>query len=220
MALQINQDLQYTLGDSNSCNTDPRYWIPVVLDDYSNGQYNWSNDARKGDSLSVSNLKWSISQPNAYGIEKCVGVKEISGEYYANDIDCDKPLCSVCNIPLAHPFYLRGPGPEGLNFYHRIGIRDFLDRKYSLLLEAQKNSSHLVFGGQTGLSQMTWYPSDKMSIIKRYDNQEITQGKIELEMPYFVDPFGRYKGLNWIFTNVNGFRAISIKLIIKRYLPF
>ena len=113
MELEIGHDLQYTVGDPNSCNTDPKYWIPLKLDSYSNGNYDWSNDVERD----MTNLKWSLSQPNTYGMDKCVGVTEFSGENYANDIDCDSPRCSVCEIPFAQTFYLRGPGPKGLNSF-------------------------------------------------------------------------------------------------------
>ena len=214
MELEIGHDLQYTVGDPNSCNSDPKYWIPLKLDSYSNGNYDWSNDAVRD----MTNLKWSLSQPNTYGMDKCVGVTEFSGENYANDIDCDSPRCSVCEIPFAQTFYLRGPGPKGLKSFSSGGKLQFYDRKYSLLQDLQTNSSLLVFEGQNGKSQLTWYPSKKQSTIRRYDNKELLPGKKIMYIDYQYQPFGHYTKLNWVWTHVsvaakeNHFKVSSIQL--------
>ena len=214
MALDISHDFHYTVGDYNSCTDDPKYWIPVKLDRYSKGNYEWSSDVESD----MKKLKWSISQPNTYGMDKCVGVMEFSGENYANDIDCDSPRCSVCAIPFAHTFYLRGPGPKGMNSFNSEDILEFFDRKYSLLQELQTNTSFLVFEGQTGTSQITWYPSKKISTFRRYDNKELLPGKKIMYIDYQYQPFGHYTKLNWVWTHVsvaakeNHFKVSSIQL--------
>ena len=202
MALEIDGNFHHTIGDPSLCNSDPNYWIPVKLNHYSNGQYHWYSDTGL-EEKNIDIIQWSTSQPNEQGFAECVGLTNISGQYYANDIDCDYPRCTVCKVPSAHTFYLRGPGPNGLPSLHKRGISNFLDRRYSLLLDLQKNSSYMVFEGQTGLSQISWYPSRKISTVKRYDNLELVNGETTLSMNYYMDPFGTFSSLKWTFTGVS-----------------
>ena len=200
MTFNIGHDFQHTLGDPMDCPPDPTYWIPVVLGGYSlNGKYNWIKDAHEGIDWSVEDIKWLRSQPQGQGTAQCVGVSEVSGTFYANDIRCYIERCSVCTIPVVHQLYLRGPGPKDMTID--------LDSNYYLFLEMQRNMSKLVFEGQNGLSQITWHPSEKKSSIKRYDNKEILKKKTRLEMNLdleigYTHPFGHFPELRWTFTNV------------------
>ena len=203
MALEIGQDFQQTVGNPTKCNDNIKYWLPIKLEGYSEGHYHWSGDQYFDSNYNVKNINWTTSQPNSYGNEKCAGVTQISGKYFANDISCDSPRCAVCNIPVVNSFYLRGPGPEGLAYQHRKGLTNIIDRKYSLLLELQKNTSQLIFVGQTGLSQITWFLSKKILAVKRYDNADLQPGKKSLNLNYIVQPFGQYPWLHWSFTNVS-----------------
>ena len=194
MIVDMEKDVQYTLGDKTDCYMDPTYWIPVLLESYSEGTYQWTNDANF-ELEEIERIKWFKSQPNTYGIQKCVGVTDVSGTYYANDVGCLQPRCSVCEIPYVHSFYLRGPGQKG--------VIKGIDREYSLMFELQTNSSHFVLEGQTGLSQITWDPSKKSSIVRTYDNKDIFNGDKTISINYRNDPLGRFSKLKWTFTSVS-----------------
>ena len=86
--------------------------------------------------------------------------------------------------------------------YNHPEIPNFLDREYSLLLDQQRNSSKLVFEGQTGLSQIIWYPNKKTNVIKRYDDRDIMPNQKTFNISYHMDPFGHFLGSKWIFTVV------------------
>ena len=135
-----------------------------------------------------------------------VFVTEISGKYFANDENCETRACTVCEIPDFSYFYLRGEGPDKLLSSQYNQRKDFalLDRIYSLLLESQTNTSSLVFEGQTGLSQITWIPSNKIVSIRRYDDKPIISGseKSTLNIDLTRHPFGQYTNMRWVFTRV------------------
>ena len=217
MAFEFGQDFKFTIGDPTECDQDPTYWIPVVFSNYSKGQYQWSWDIDSyNDQNDLSIINWSNSQPNEYGIGKCVGLAMISGKYYANDISCGQPRCSVCRVPVVHSYYFRGPGLENmLASYNHPEIPNFLDREYSLLLDQQRNSSKLVFEGQTGLSQIIWYPNKKTNVIKRYDNKDIMPNQKTFNISYNMDPFGHFLGSKWIFTHVRSVIYVNISVHIN-----
>ena len=200
MALDISQK-QFSVGDTTGCNR--KYWQPIKLDNYSNDQYFWSGDTHEDVENYINNLNWMNSMPNAYGTEECLDVTELSGNYYANDVECEVTRCSICSVPAVNSFYLRGPGLEGIDRWHRLGLRNFLDHKYSLSLELQENSSHLVFEGENGLSKITWYPLEKTALIKRYDNKVILDKQKIMKINYHTDPFGYFRSLEWVFTGVS-----------------
>ena len=115
--MALNIDFLRSFGNSTYCDDLPtslKYWIPVVLKNYSDHEYHWSSDSYPKDNVQPPELKWATSQPNSCGIDKCVGMVEISGKYLANDYDCESPACSVCKIPDFNLFYLRGEGPKNL----------------------------------------------------------------------------------------------------------
>ena len=45
MIVDMDKDFQYTLGDQTDCYMDPTYWLPILLESYSEGTYQWTNDA-------------------------------------------------------------------------------------------------------------------------------------------------------------------------------
>ena len=209
MTLDVGQKFHQTFGDSTYCEThatDLKYWIPVKLKNYSDGVYKWSSDTYLDNNIGINELRWARSQPNAFGIDKCVGMIEISGKYFANDDDCERLACSLCKIPVISLFYLRGEGPENLLFsrYNQVNEPTLLDRVYFLFFESQTDDSKLVFEGKTGLSKISWIPSQKVASIKRYDSKPILQGgKSTLNISYLMtDPFGKHRGLRWTFTRV------------------
>ena len=134
---------------------------------------------------------------------------EISGEYFWNDIGCSSyGLCSVCTVPVVQTFYLRG--------LRRKQVPKDIDTKYSLLMEMQTNKPNTVFEGQTGLSQITWYPLEKRTVLKRYDNEQVISGEKKLEM--IQDPFGLLNDFDWIFTNVRSLKEFK-QYINKSHFP-
>ena len=200
MGVDVSQD-HLIAGIASDCGG--KYWQPIKLENYSNGNYHCSGDTQVDIENYIKNLKWMTPRPNTYGIEKCLVISNISGKFYANDNDCDSKRCSICTVPVAHSFYLRGPGPKGIDRWHRLGLRNFLDREYSLPLELQHNSSRLVFEGQNGLSQIIWYPTKKNALIKRYDDKYILDRQKTLTFKYNTDPFGHFRSLEWVLTGVS-----------------
>ena len=159
--MSLDIDFHHSLGNSTSCDIlQPplKYWVPVVLKNSSDGIYQWSSDTYPKNGELPPELNWETTQPNSYGIDKCVYVTEFSGKYLANDDNCESRACTVCEIPDFNYFYLRGEGPEILlsSQYKQTQDFDLLDRIYSIHLESQTNASSLVFEGQNGLSQITW----------------------------------------------------------------
>ena len=119
MTSDVYEKFHHTIGESTYCDaraTDLKYWIPITLKNYSGGEYHWSSHADLDKKFEIKELNWATSQPNAYGIDKCVGMIDIAGKYFANDDDCERLACSLCKIPDISLFYLRGEGPEDLLF--------------------------------------------------------------------------------------------------------
>ena len=207
MASDIYENFHHTIGESTYCDahaTDLKYWIPITLNNYSDGEYHWSSHADLDNKFDIKELNWATSQPNAYGIDNCVGMIDIAGKLFANDDDCERLACSLCKISDISKFYLRGEGPENLLFsrYNKEKHPTLLDRVYFLFLESQ--TDNLVFDGQTGLSKITWIPSTKIVSIKRYDSKPILfGGKTTLNISYLRSAFGHHPGLRWKFTRVN-----------------
>ena len=209
MTQDISQKFHHSFGDSSYCKThatDLKYWIPVTLKNYFDGVYKWSSDTYFDNDSGVDKLSWARSQPNALGIDKCVGLIEISGKYFANDDDCKRLACSLCKMPGITLFYLRGEGPKNLLFsrYKHVNEPMLLDKVYFLFLESQTDDSNLVFEGKTGLSKITWIPSKKIASIKRYDSKPIlVGGQSTVNISYLIsDPLGHQPDLGWTFTRV------------------
>ena len=202
MTMRVDQEFQHTIGDPTVCSGRTKFWIPVVLGAYTDDHMNWVADSST--EVQDGDHNWARSQPNGDGIQHCVGVMEISGEYFWNDIDCSSyALCSVCTVPVVQTFYLRG--------LRQKQVPKDIDIKYSLLMEMQTNGPNTVFEGQRGLSQITWYPLEKRTVLKRYDNEQVISGEEKLEM--MQDPFGLLNNFDWIFTNVRSLKRIRQYLL-------
>ena len=210
VTMAVNEDLDQEVGNPSLCEAPPAWggkqvvWLPVVLDSIEGGANQWRTDSSTTSKtpLRKDEQKWAISQPNGLGIQQCVSLWQThNGSRVWYDVDCHDQYCSICAIPALQTYYLRGSGMGGIKFPSDI------DRKYSLLMEMQRNTHKLVFEGQHGLSQISWFPIKKETLIKRYDNQEILPGQyatLQLE----GNPFGfnldntRNIDRDWIFTNV------------------
>ena len=99
MALDISQK-QFSVGDTTGCNR--KYWQPIKLDNYSNDQYFWSGDTHEDVENYINNLNWMNSMPNAYGTEECLDITEISGNYYANDVEKEEKAARRQRIITVH----------------------------------------------------------------------------------------------------------------------
>ena len=197
MMIDFGQEFHYTLGDPAKCgDEDARYWIPVVLGSYlPDDKYTWLKDVNGKKEINVEDQKWAKSQPNNYGSDQCVGLMEHSGgDYFWNDIGCTTPRCSVCSIPEAQTYYLRGTKSY--------------DHQYLLSWHMQDGGSKLTFDGR-GRNQIHWYPTET-----RYEISNVGNGHIEVSRKQ--NPFGHLESV-WpqtIFTNVSSTIFIEPNLIV------
>ena len=182
--------IDYTLGDPNA-DQSKSFWLPIVLGNYTTtGDYHWVNDLPSAKSRPIKEeelLKWDNSQPNAIGFQKCLDVWQYNNDSIIGDSHCDAKYWSVCSMPMAQIFYLRG-----------LGLESAIDQKYSLSLEMGWNNTKVTFEGQ-GASQVVWHPSLKKTEI-------VHKGKAILD--FEGKPFGSlFMGSgrtlkHLIFTNV------------------
>ena len=196
-------NIDYTLGDANAKQRQS-FWLPIVLGNYtSTAGYHWVNDlpSAKGIPIKEDKMpKWDNSQPNAIGFQKCLDVWQYNNESIIGDTHCERKYWSVCAIPMAQNFYLRG-----------LGLDSEIDQKYSLSLEMNWNNTKVTFEGQ-GASQVVWHPVLKKTEI-------IHKGKTILD--FGGKPFGSlFMGSgptlkHLIFTNVRSSDSESCTFIIQ-----
>ena len=186
------KDSQHIVGDAASCGSNSfgdsvQFWAPVVLDKYSpsKNEYTWIDD-RTGSMSKIQDQIWANAQPNGEGISQCVALMNVSGEYFWNDIHCQKKLCPACVVPEVQTFYLRGQK-----------MANQCDSKYALFLAMQNDKSKLVFEGQSGLSKVIWSPLEKTTEL------QTASGSSKLKIDQ--NPFGYWYGMDWVFTNVSEF---------------
>ena len=150
--MAVNEDLDYEVGNPSLCEAPPAWggkqvvWLPVVMDS-KGGANQWRMDSFISKiPLKKDQQKWAISQPNGNGIQQCASSWQThNGSHIWYDVDCLDQYCSICAIPALQTYYLRGSGMKGINF------PSDMDRKYSLLMEMQRNKHKVVFEGQRGL---------------------------------------------------------------------
>ena len=138
MSVNPEVELPYTFGASD-CSHDGKnkFWVPVIQGERitgKGGQYQWLDD-RFNSNKSVINLEnWAPFEPNGENLERCVVmVNAYKGHYLANDGTCNEEKCSICIVPLAQRYFLRGQ-------------REF-DHEYNLLIHRQSSENPVVFEG-------------------------------------------------------------------------
>ena len=103
MSLEMKPEVQRVIGDQEKHCSLNRFWIPILMQSYSHDKkYTWINDQMSSNRslIAVEKFgKWSVSQPNGIGLQKCVERRLIEGEYLLLDINCKRKYCTICNIP-------------------------------------------------------------------------------------------------------------------------
>ena len=172
MSINPAVELPYTFGASD-CSNDgkDKFWVPVIQGERIKGkreQYQWLDD-RFDSNKSVINLEnWAPFEPNGENLERCVEMQDAyKGNYLANDGPCNEERCSICIVPLAQRYFLRG--------HHEF------DHEYNLLIHWQSSENAVVFEG-TLSSKVTWYPLERRTEITNGNNKTLS---------FDQDPFGR-----------------------------
>ena len=134
----------HVFGNSSVCylEGDMKYfWIPVIQEGKRSevGQYSWVDDRSNTNSSETLNLGWHTGQPNGLDFQQCVHKSEKEKWY---DVECEKKSCSVCNVPVAQTYRLRG--------------QHLFDQEYILSFDMQQSHiSQLVFEGY-GPNRIVW----------------------------------------------------------------
>ena len=64
MASDIYENFHHTIGESTYCDahaTDLKYWIPITLNNYSDGEYHWSSHADLDNKFDIKELNYILS---------------------------------------------------------------------------------------------------------------------------------------------------------------
>ena len=200
MSLETQPDVQHVIGDAERNCSLNRFWMPILLESYSiDKKYSWINDQKSSNRNHIAIEKignWSVTQPNGLGLQKCVEKRLIDGRYLLLDINCKKKYCSVCNMPAAQTYYLRG-------HYDNNNDED-IDQHYYLSLELNGDREKLSFEGKHS-AKIIWYPLKKITVlaIKKENALQIVE-------TYDQNPFGKLTGSEtmWSFTNVRSAKLI------------
>ena len=136
-------ETDHVLGNSSVCYwRDMKYfWIPVIQEGKRSevGQYSWVDDRSNTNSSETLNPEWQTGQPNGLDFQQCVHKSEKEKWY---DVECEMKSCSVCNVPVAQTYRLRGQHP--------------FDQEYILSFDMQqKHTSQVVFEGY-GPNRIVW----------------------------------------------------------------
>ena len=183
-------NVRYPIGATDSCGNN--FWIPVIQGLLLSvvKRYQWLDDRSNsnGSLVENENANWAPTEPNGDFLEQCVGSSAENGWY---DTSCETMKCSVCMIPTAQTFYLRGP--------------DVFEHQYWLSLELHWNRTEILFEGE-GMSKLIWYPLQKRTEL-------ISNTDSNLTLTFDKTPFGllksskEIKGMStlpeWIFSNVS-----------------
>ena len=180
---------RYTIGDIDSCSNN--FWIPVIQGapvGQSLDKYQWIDDRITSNSSPAGKTKWATIEPNGGLLEQCVSTTKENDWF---DSNCEAKKCSVCMIPMAQTFYLRGP--------------DLFEHLYLLSLDLHWDNDHMLFEGQ-GFSKLIWYPLQTITELKSKRDHNIS-------LVFDKNPFGilqwykkgeRMSTLHeWIFSNVS-----------------
>ena len=200
MSLETQPYIQHIIGDAEKNCSLNRFWMPILLESYSiDKKYSWINDQKSSNRNHIAIEKignWSVTQPNGLGLQKCVEKRLIDGKYLLLDINCKKKYCSVCNMPAAQTYYLRG-------HYDNNNDED-IDQHYYLSLELNGDREKLSFEGKHS-AKIIWYPLKKITVlaIKKENALQIVE-------TYDQNPFGKLTGSKtmWSFTNVRSAKLI------------
>ena len=186
MSMDYPIETEYVIGNPSECGNEGNMWIPVIQGQpISEDDYLWVDDRHDANKAVIQATNWADSQPNGFGFHECVhNGNDSSGNYGWYDTDCQGLWCTVCLIPPAQQFYLRGP--------------DLFKHHFWLALDLYWNSSKVVFEGE-GHSQMRWYPMIERTELKSNTNND------NLSLWFDTNPLGNLESLNnaWIFTNVS-----------------
>ena len=173
MSMNPGGKREYILGDIENCfspdSGEIRFWIPVKQGQSvkgTNGQYLWLDDRPNSNGTVVQAQTWNTGQPNGLHIQQCVDASE-QGNWY--DMECEETKrCSVCVIPVAQIFRLRGQH----NF----------EREYSLSFEMQKSTKRVIFEGLEQSSIVIWYPMEEKT--------ELMDQEQNVTTTFYQNPFG------------------------------
>ena len=186
MSMDYPIETEYQIGNPSECGDEGNLWIPVIQgQSISEDDYAWVDDRHYNNKSVIQATNWADSQPNGYGLHQCVHIRNVSsGNYGWYDSDCQGLMCTVCRIPPAQHFTLRGPGLFKHHFW--------------LALDFHWNSSKVVFEGE-GNNKLKWYP-----MIER---TELTSNEKDgnLSLWFDTNPLGGLQNFNntWIFTYVS-----------------
>ena len=186
MSMEFDENIQYTIGDSNCTSVDARkFWIPVVqgksVNDHSH-QYQWVDDRPGTNMLQVQDIHWMQGQPNGQLLQQCVELNEVHQKFMTNDESCSEERCSICMMSLVQTYTMRGS-------------RQF-DGQYTLSLNMQEDKSKIVFEG-TGSTKVTWFLANGTTHVADSLN-------IDLTIRFGQWPFGLLRSSNTWKTKENG----------------
>ena len=178
----LPQRERFKIGIAKTC-TDG-IWIPAIQgSSISPGKYKWLDDRLHANKTILNISNWSKNEPNGLDREQCV-VGGGNLKWY--DVPCHWSRCSICYMPLAQTFYLRGP--------------EIFEHEYWLSLPLHWNETKVVFEGRR--NRIIWYPLIDKTIV----------GNSSTQLVFNQQPFGILKsGKNlanivdrneWIFTKV------------------
>ena len=196
MPLEVTNMLDpnlHTLGQPSTCY---KYagerlivWTPVVLESYSPKEgYKWLDDRTSSRGKDIEALHWANSQPNGLGSEKCMAMVEQFGKPAWVDATCQVPRCSICSIPYVQTYYLRG-------------LSQKYGHEYYLSMIMNRNATKVVFEGD-GSSQIIWYPLEKKSVVKSFNNDQTIKDITIEGNPFGILQAGKPNQI-LVFTNVS-----------------